>query len=169
LGVTIKATFDCPVIGCTTAGEILGSEGYIGNSIVCVAISSDKLTMKPILIGDLRSFVDETTFVDDPVFEELESLALLDRKKCFTLLFIDGLSQLEEPTIAILDHALAGIPLIGASAGDDLNFKHTWVYHNGAFHENIAVLAVFVKKELSIIREMIARPAHDFDLRYHKL
>jgi hypothetical protein len=143
LGEVIKDTFDCPVSGCTTAGEILGSEGYIENSIVCVAISSDKLTMKPILIGDLRSFVDETTIVDDPVFEELESLALLDRKKCFTLLFIDGLSQLEEPTIAILDHALAGIPLIGASAGDGLDFKHAWVYHDGAFHENIAVLAVF--------------------------
>jgi hypothetical protein len=137
LGKAIKATFDCPVAGCTTAGEILGSEGYIENSIVCAAIASDKLTMKPILIGDLRAFVGDADFT------ELEPLVSLDRKNCFTLLFIDGLSQLEEPTIAIIGQALTGIPLIGASAGDGLDFKHTWVYHDGAFHENIAVLTVF--------------------------
>ncbi|MDR3299830.1 MAG: histidine kinase, partial [Candidatus Accumulibacter sp.] len=37
LGKAIRTTFDCPTIGCTTAGEILGGEGYIEDSIVCVA------------------------------------------------------------------------------------------------------------------------------------
>jgi hypothetical protein len=137
LGRAIKATFDCPAIGCTTAGEILGGEGYIEDSIVCAAIDSEKLTMKPIFIDGLRAFVDKAA----P--EELKALAGADRKRSFTLLLIDGLSQLEEEVVAVIGQALAGIPLIGASAGDSLDFRHTHVYHDGAFHEDAAVLALF--------------------------
>jgi hypothetical protein len=137
LGKAIKATFDCPAIGCTTAGEILGSEGYIEDSIVCAAIASEKVTMKPILIHDLSNFVKE----EKP--RELEPIASLNHKKSFTLLLIDGLSMLEEEVIGSISRSLKGIPLIGASAGDGLHFEHTWVYHDGAFHERIAVLALF--------------------------
>jgi hypothetical protein len=137
LGKAIKATFDCPVIGCTTAGEILGGDGYIEDSIVCTAIASEKLTMAPIFIRDLRAFVENAA----P--RELDVFAGVNRKNSFTLLLIDGLSMLEENVIAIINHTLIDIPLIGASAGDNLNFGHTWVYHDGAFHENAAVLALF--------------------------
>ncbi|MDR2789175.1 MAG: FIST C-terminal domain-containing protein [Candidatus Accumulibacter sp.] len=137
LGKAIKLTFDCPAIGCTTAGEILGGEGYIEDSIVCAAIVSEKLTMKPIFIGDLRGFADKA------MPKELDALAGADRKKSFALLLIDGLSTLEEEVIAVINYALMGIPLIGASAGDGLDFRHTHVYHEGAFHENAAVLALF--------------------------
>jgi hypothetical protein len=137
LGEAIEASFDCPVIGCTTAGEILGSEGYIEDSIVCAAIASEKLTMKPIFIGDLRAFLK------DGAPETLHVLVEANRKNCFTLLLIDGLSKLEEQVIAIIHQVLTGIPLIGASAGDGLDFRHTWVYYDGAFHGNAAVLALF--------------------------
>jgi hypothetical protein len=137
LGRAIAANFDCPAIGCTTAGEILGSEGYIEDSIVCAAIASEELTMKPIFIGDLRMFLEDGT----P--ETLDRLVELKRKDSFAVLLIDGLSKLEEPVAAIINQVLAGIPLIGASAGDGLDFRHTWVYHDGAFHENAAVLALF--------------------------
>ena len=144
LGEAIKSTFHCPTIGCTTAGEILGSEGYIENSIICVAITSDKLTMKPVLIKDLRAFVKDNVDSTDSAYpDELKSLLHLDKEHCFTLLLIDGLSTLEEQVIAIINRVLQGIPMIGASAGDGADFKHTWVYCDGAFHENIAVLAVF--------------------------
>ncbi|MDR1935564.1 MAG: FIST C-terminal domain-containing protein [Candidatus Accumulibacter sp.] len=137
LGKAIKATFDCPVIGCTTAGEILGGEGYIEDSIVCTAIVSEKLTMKPVFVSDLRAFVDSAA----P--KELDAFVEVNRKNSFILLLIDGLSKLEENVIAIINQVLMGIPLIGASAGDNLDFGHTWVYHDGAFHENAAVLALF--------------------------
>ncbi|MDR2689313.1 MAG: FIST C-terminal domain-containing protein [Azoarcus sp.] len=137
LGKAIKATFDCPAIGCTTAGEILGSEGYIEDAIVCAAIASEKLTMKPVLIRDLTAFVKE----EKP--RELDPISALPHKKSFTLLLIDGLSMLEEEVIGSINRALKGIPLIGASAGDGLDFGHTRVYHDGAFHEKIAVLALF--------------------------
>ncbi|MDR3158913.1 MAG: FIST C-terminal domain-containing protein [Zoogloeaceae bacterium] len=135
LGRAIQSTFDCPAIGCTTAGEILGSEGYIEGAIVCAAIASDQLTLKPILIGDLRAFVSDA----NP--RELAELACLEQRNSFALLLIDGLSMLEELVASRINNALMGIPLVGASAGDGLDFAHTRVYHNGAFHENIAVLA----------------------------
>jgi hypothetical protein len=137
LGKAIKSTFACPVIGCTTAGEILGGEGYIENSIICAAIASEKLTMEPVFISDLRAFAGSTT----P--KELDAPARAERKKSFALLLIDGLSVLEEDVISIINQVLVGIPLIGASAGDGLDFRHTHVYHDGAFHENAAVLALF--------------------------
>jgi len=137
LGKAIRKTFDCPAIGCTTAGEILCSAGYIEESIVCAAITSDRLAMMPILIPDLRAFAK------DPEPQELGLLAALNPENCFTLFLIDGLSMLEEPVIARIARAIRGIPLIGASAADALNFSHTYVYHDGAFHENAAVLAVF--------------------------
>ncbi|MDR1424397.1 MAG: FIST C-terminal domain-containing protein [Azoarcus sp.] len=137
LGKAIRRTFNCPAIGCTTAGEILSGAGYIEGSIVCAAIASDKLAMMPVFIPDLKAFVE------DPRPQALGLLDALNRENCFTLFLIDGLSMLEEPIIARIAHALKGIPLIGASAGDGLDFGHTYVYHDGAFHENAAVLAVF--------------------------
>jgi hypothetical protein len=137
MGETIKASFDCPVIGCTSAGEILGGEGFIENSIVCAAIVSKELTMEPIFIGDLKTFVRKT------MPKELEAaLGKADRKKSFSLLLIDGLSMLEEEVVAIINPLLKGIPLIGGSASDSLDFTHTHVYYDGAFHENAAVLAL---------------------------
>ncbi|MCL2830908.1 MAG: FIST C-terminal domain-containing protein [Betaproteobacteria bacterium] len=134
LGKAIKTTFDCPAIGCTTAGEILASEGYIEDAIVCVAIASEKLRPKLFFIEDLRAFANEI----GPV----EELSGADRKRGFALFLIDGLSMLEEPVVARVSQTLKGIPVIGASAGDNLAFEHTYVYHDGAFHENAAVLAI---------------------------
>ncbi|MDR3351472.1 MAG: FIST C-terminal domain-containing protein [Zoogloeaceae bacterium] len=136
LGKAIQSTFACPTIGCTTAGEILGSEGYIEGAIICAAIASDQLTLKPILLHDLRNFIR------DVAPKELSDLAYLKQRHSFTLLLIDGLSMLEELVISRINSVLKGIPLIGASAGDGLDFAHTRVYYDGAFHENIAVLAV---------------------------
>jgi len=136
LGKAIDKTFDCPTIGCTTVGEILGETGYIEDSIVCAALASDKLTMRPIFIDDLRAFAESA---NPP---ELKPLADLPRGKGFALFLIDGLSMMEEAVIAQIYHALKGAPLIGASAGGELDFSHTYVYYGGAFHERAAVLAI---------------------------
>jgi len=134
LGKAIKAAFACPAIGCTTSGEILCGEGYIEDSIVCAAISSGKLAARLFFIEDLRDFANEAGTV--------EGLYGVDQKHSFALFLIDGLSMLEEPVVARINQTLKGVPLIGASAGDSLAFEHTYVYHDGAFHENAAVLAI---------------------------
>ncbi|MCL2830909.1 MAG: FIST C-terminal domain-containing protein [Betaproteobacteria bacterium] len=134
LGKAIKAVFDCPAIGCTTAGEILGSAGYIEGSIVCAAISSGKLAARLFFIKDLRAFANDQA--------PLEKLPGVDRKRSFALFLIDGLSMLEEPVVARINQTLKGVPLIGASAADGLSFEHAYVYHDGAFHQNAAMLAI---------------------------
>ena len=136
LGQAIEAAFECPAIGCTTAGEILSGEGYIEGSIICAAVASRRLAMRPFIIRDLRAFASEA--------KPMEAFSGLYRKHSFVLLLIDGLSMLEEAVIGRINQALNGlIPLIGASAGDGLDFRHTHVYYEGAFHENAAVMALF--------------------------
>jgi hypothetical protein len=44
--------------------------------------------------------------------------------------------------VSSLNRFLDPIPLFGGSAGDGLNFGQTWVFANGAFHTNAAVLTI---------------------------
>ncbi len=60
----------------------------------------------------------------------------------FAFLMIDGLSVREEAVARAIQSALGRIPLFGGSAGDDLKFERTWVFHQGAFHTDAALLAV---------------------------
>ena len=43
----------------------------------------------------------------------------------FAISLIDGLSYAEEPVTVAIDRGLDGIPLVGGSAGDNLEFKTT--------------------------------------------
>lgn len=60
----------------------------------------------------------------------------------FAFLMIDGLSVREEPVAHLLQAVLGEIPLVGGSAGDGLRFANTYVYHDGRFHADSAVLVV---------------------------
>jgi len=51
----------------------------------------------------------------------------------FGLLLVDGLSMLEEQVIASLYNQLGNVPLVGGSAGDDLQFRKSQVYWDGQF------------------------------------
>ncbi|MCX5856053.1 MAG: FIST C-terminal domain-containing protein, partial [Deltaproteobacteria bacterium] len=66
-----------------------------------------------------------------------------NRQRMFGFILIDGLSMLEETTIASLYTSCEDIPIIGGSAGDDLDFKKTYIYDNGQFKSDAAVFAVF--------------------------
>ena len=46
----------------------------------------------------------------------------------------------EEPVVRTLKNVLGRISLVGGSAGDDFKFIRTWVFHDGAFHTDSAVL-----------------------------
>ena len=60
----------------------------------------------------------------------------------FALLLVDGASVREEPLTHALQQQLGAIPLVGGSAGDGLRFGQTYVYFDGAFHTDAAVLAL---------------------------
>jgi hypothetical protein len=131
------------VVGCTTAGEI-GPAGYRDHSLSGASLPAAGFTAATGRIDRLQQFelARGETFADYLVqrLERVEPSA--DADNSFGLMLIDGLSVREEPVARALQSALGGIPLIGGSAGDGVEFAHTYVYCDGAFHEDSAVLAL---------------------------
>lgn len=140
----LRGKFNCPVIGCTTAGEITSSAGYIDGGIVGLSIFSTQLIAHPKLITELAKF--DTVRAEKLASDLRTELALADEfdaSKMFALLLVDGLSMLEEIVVATLHHSLAGVDLFGGSAGDDLAFHETHVYFDGKFVQDAAILTLF--------------------------
>lgn len=132
-----------PVVGCTTAGEI-GPAGYRGRSLsgmsfpagTCTAVAGGIDGLQSFDIGGGRDFAQG-------LLGRLEQRApTADARNSFGLLLIDGLSMREEPVTHALQDGLGGIRMIGGSAGDDLKFERTWVFHDGAFHNDSAALVL---------------------------
>ena len=79
-------------------------------------------------------------------------------KDCFALTFINGLCNAEESTLALLNAVIGDddFVIVGGSAGDDLQFKQTYVTYNGkVVSRGAAVLFVKTKKRFVIKRENI--------------
>ncbi len=152
LAKSISQTFDCQIVGCTTAGEICG--GYLSKGIVALALSKDAFTIHPILIQNVQTFdLSEAMTLANSIERQLEFSAHLTEKRMFGFLLSDGLSLKEENLIARLSQAFDRISLFGGSAGDNLEFKQTHVYSDGRFYSNAAVLTIFeVKDDFELFR-----------------
>ncbi len=145
LGQELKKTFSCPIVGCTTAGEI-GPVGYGDHSITAFSIESEKLFVYPNLIPAIDK-CDATSFegiAEDVAAQINAAQQQLPGAKPFGFFLIDGLSLKEEQVIGQLYHRLATVPIVGGSAGGGDNFLPTYVYYDGVFQKNIAALALFV-------------------------
>ena len=132
-----------PLVGCTTAGEI-GPLGYRDCGVTGASFGPTMFAAAIGLLRNLNDFTIESAHsLEQVLLQELESLKPgCDASNTFALLLIDGLSMHEELVAAALQGVLGEIPLVGGSAGDGLQFAHTHVYANGAFHENSAVLVL---------------------------
>jgi hypothetical protein len=131
------------VIGCTTAGEI-GPEGYRDRTICGASFPSSSFTAAYARIDGLQQFksIRADSLAQD-LMQRMESLEPgADASNSFALLLIDGLSVREEPVTRTLQNAFGRLPLVGGSAGDGLNFGKTWVYSDGSFHTDSAVVAM---------------------------
>lgn len=142
LAAAIKQQFgDVLTVGCTTAGEI-GPLGQIQHSLVGVSFSGRCFQASSGLLRDLRHFeMPQATLLTQALLQKLELQApTANAGNCFALLLSDALSAKEEPVALALQNELGKIPMIGGSAGDDLQFAETQVYFGGQFHSNSAVL-----------------------------
>ncbi|MGM0610188.1 MAG: FIST N-terminal domain-containing protein [Thermodesulfobacteriota bacterium] len=137
LGKAVQERFECPVAGCTTAGEIYAPKGYVQDSLVGIGFASPDIAMTPVFIPSLTDFLGQ----GDPV--AFKPSASARKGKRFALMLIDGLSLIEERVASAVKAHLPDVPLIGGSAGDGLNFGRTYVYHDGCFHDNAATVALF--------------------------
>ncbi len=128
------------VVGCTTAGEI-GPLGYLDGSIAGVSIGGD-LRVEAARIDDLANFrAEDAAAVTRRLITQLEQHGTpVDGSNTFAFLLIDGLSGLEEVVVSQLYRNLGDVQLFGGSAGDGTRFGETWIYHDGRFRQNCAVL-----------------------------
>jgi hypothetical protein len=141
----INNTFDCPVIGCTTAGEI-GST-YQDPGLVAASFSADAFTFHIKTLFDLDTFSGlRAREIAQELKEELKFSEHLDKDKMFGLLLIDGLSMMEEHTTANLYNELGGVQIVGGSAGDSLTFTKTCVFSDNEFRVGTAAFCLIETK-----------------------
>lgn len=144
LGVELNRYFSkINLIGCTTAGEIT-PDGYLSGSITGVSVASKDFTVVTKRINHLSNFeMSQGEELAHAVTQEMESLGKqADGTKTFGFLLIDGLSMQEEAVISSIYRSLRDIELFGGSAGDGVRFEQTYIYHEGAFHKDIAIFTL---------------------------
>ena len=131
------------VIGCSTAGEI-GPTGYSDYSLTGFSIHRDDLAFEVALLEDLPVFAPRAgqRFAHDLKERLQRRKPSLVPEFSFALMLIDGLSVREEAVARAFHDGLGGIPLVGGSAGDDLAFHRTWVFHGDRCVSQAALLLV---------------------------
>lgn len=144
----LDAVFDCPVVGCTTAGEI-GRAGYIGDSIVAVGFPRVSFAADVVLIENL-SHTDMVQEVDRLIRARIALQAeYSDKKNGFSFLMVDGLSRCEDALVSAIAPNLAGFPLFGGSAGDGLRFQSSYVSLDGKVHQDAATVTFVATDRLT--------------------
>ena len=131
------------VVGCTTAGE-MGPAGCRDRSISGASFPAGSFSAASGLLADLDHFeLAQGQSLVQGLLQGLERLEPgADANNTFAFLVIDGLSVREEPVTSALQNALGKLPLVGGSAGDGLDFGRTYVYFEGRFHADSAVLVL---------------------------
>lgn len=133
----------CLVIGSTSAGEI-GPDGYCNHSVSGFSLPLGPCQAVAGSLDGLQEFaIEEGEALARKLVQQLDMQAppaeIPDR---FGFMLIDGLSVREESVASTFQYALGKTKLIGGSAGDDLHFSCTRLFHDGAFHVDSAVLCL---------------------------
>jgi hypothetical protein len=150
---------ELPVFGCTTAGEI-GPFGYINGGVCGIGFPREDFVVAATLIDDLADFelssTIERTRAAAAERDRIAAAAFPDvasGSKGFALLLIDGLSVREEQVVSAVATTLGDTPLVGGSAGDDLNFRRTWILYGGRFVTNAAALILIAtRRRVSVFK-----------------
>lgn len=142
LGAELKGRFGpVQLVGCTSSGQI-DRRGFRTGGVSAAAISGTSLRVHTHLIEGLSKDCEgAAALVGEQVMAERARLP--SGWRSFGLLLVDGLSLVEERLCASLYCALGDVPIVGGSAGDDLEFRSTHVFGRGAFRRDAAVLVTF--------------------------
>ena len=119
------------VVGCTTAGEFVEREGSVGG----VAAMALPATTARAAYGVVAHFergveagiLDAAKKLGRMAGSDLKSL---DPKRWVGVLLADGMGMKEEEINDALGVAAPQLVFVGGSAGDDLAFKQTHIFHN---------------------------------------
>jgi hypothetical protein len=140
LGRELRDAFSCPVIACTSAGQI-GVNGYQRGGITGASLASNELEARSFLISPLSVCRERAAEAAAQTQVRLDRLP--SHRRTFGFLLVDGLALAEEGLAATLYQSLGDVPIVGGSAGDDLKFERTAVYWDGEFLNDAAVFTVF--------------------------
>jgi hypothetical protein len=152
LAAALRAAFgDQVVVGCTTAGEI-GPAGYTSGGLTGASIASGELSVicrrmdhvSGAQMSDGQNLAQSMLRSIDPQGKAR------DAGNLFGFLLIDGMSCKEELVVASLYRGLDDVQIFGGSAADGMNFGQTFVYHDGAFHNDACVFTL-VKTTLPFV------------------
>jgi hypothetical protein len=144
LAAELRTQFqDLPLIGCTTAGEIT-PVGYQDGSITGFSIGGAGSRAATARIDYLGDCAISAGFLaaEELMARFAQGGPPVDDTNTFGLLLIDGMSAREEVVVSTMHWGMGTIPLLGGSAGDDMRLSNTFVYHDGAFRSNAALLTL---------------------------
>lgn len=129
------------VVGCTTSGETVDGEHLRGH-LVLSGLFDTGMSWSTALLPGLgttgREAVDRV--VEGLFVAQGHARGEINPADWFCLTFFDGLSLAEERVSSWIADALEGVRQVGGSAGDDLAFANTRVFHHGVAHADAAVL-----------------------------
>jgi len=117
-----------PVIGCTTAGEI-GPLGHTSGGMVAASFPSAEFTLSSAVFTDAQARDGHS--MRAIVADAKSRMGTLPRR--FAILFVDGLSGMEEIISQACQSEFGEIPVLGGSSGDDERYSATYVLHEGSF------------------------------------
>jgi hypothetical protein len=131
------------VIGCTAAGTY-GAQGFHVHSLSGVGFSRSVCVAEVCCFEHLQTFDAAAAQLKvQQLRQSLEAQApWVQSVNTIAVQLIDGLSVREETVTRTIQNALGAVFMTGGSAADDLTFKKTWVFFDGAFHADAAVLAL---------------------------
>ncbi|MCR5620429.1 MAG: FIST C-terminal domain-containing protein [Treponema sp.] len=164
LSQRIHAQFpNCEVMGASTSGEICDTKGFTKKSIVLTTMSDPTTKVSGVIFDGIDQFpiVHKKKIADAAVRAGISLGRNGANKDSFALTFINGLCNAEEATLALLNAVIGDkeFAIAGGSAGDDLQFKQTYVCYNGeVVSHGAAVLFFKTQKKFVIKRENIFAP-----------
>jgi hypothetical protein len=131
------------LIGCTTSGEI-GPLGYTSGGLSGISLDGEAADFEVGLLEDIgHQDARSMGAFAHGLREKLRARHPgLDDGRCFAVMLVDGLCGREESVARAFHDGLGGIPLVGGSAGDELDFGDAGVLFNGRLVSDAAVLLV---------------------------
>lgn len=147
------------VVGCTSSGEIT-PDGTAEGTITAIGFPASDFTLTAARFDHLDSFESSSAqgVVRGLVADAIEASRGLGQHVARAAIFlVDGLSHREEMLTVTVQDALGDIPLIGGSSGDGLDFKETFIFQDGAFRRDAALVAILSS----------ARPMHVFRSQHY--
>ncbi|MEC7453366.1 MAG: nitric oxide-sensing protein NosP [Pseudomonadota bacterium] len=129
------------IVGCTSAGEF-NKNGYGTEKLLAVAFLKNEFSIATALVPNLGEVnFDEAHDIASALRRALQGRERrYDTEQHFVISVLDGLTRHEEHFLETFATAFGNIPHLGGSAGDDLKLEATYVFYNGEFHRDAAVL-----------------------------